>query len=53
MNIFILKISGPNTIYSQINEVEPGNVIEISTINEKFHHILLLLENTFVKKKII
>lgn len=46
------KISGPNTIYSQINEVEAGNVIEISTINGKISsYPYFLLENTFVKKK--
>ncbi len=47
------KISGSNTIYSQINEVEPGHVIEISTLNGKISsNPYFSLENTFNKKKI-
>ena len=27
------KISGSKTIYSEINEVEPGNIVRFSTLN--------------------
>ena len=48
------KISGSKTIYSQINEVEPGCVIKISTLTGKiFSSSYFSLESTFHKKKLI
>ncbi len=48
------KISGSKTIYSDINEVEPGCVITISTLSGKiFSSSYFSLENTFYKRKLI
>ena len=48
------KISGSKTIYSQINEVEPGCIIKISTLTGKISSSSYFsLENTFNKKRLI
>ena len=52
--LYTQKINGSKTIYSQINEVEPGCIIKISTLTGKIstsHYFSL--ENTFNKKKLI
>jgi asparagine synthase (glutamine-hydrolysing) len=52
--LYTQKISGTNTIYSQINEVEPGYIIKISTLNGKISSSSYYsLENTFNKNKLI
>ena len=52
--LYTNKISGSKTIYSQINEVEPGCVIKISTLTGKISsRSYFSLENTFNRKKLI
>ena len=52
--LYTNKINGSKTIYSEINEVEPGCVIKISTISGKiFSSSYFSLENTFYKQKLI
>tara|TARA_B100000787_G_C16196265_1_gene301090 strand:+ start:552 stop:2399 length:1848 start_codon:yes stop_codon:yes gene_type:complete len=51
--LYAQKISGTKTIYSQINEVEPGCIIKISTLTGKISSSSYFsLENTFNKNKL-
>ena len=45
------KISGSKTIYSEINEVEPGNIVRFSTLNGNISiSNYFSLENSFLNK---
>ena len=51
--LYTQKINGSKTIYDQINEVEPGEYIKISTVNATISkRKYFSIENTFKKKNI-
>ena len=51
--LYTQKINGSKTIYDQINEVEPGEYIKISTVNAtNSKRKYFSIENTFQKKNI-